>query len=148
MVESENPDEGRYLGAAAAGLLAGGCLLSVFSLALAFAAATALVLAGGASFGGWLAVTLVLLGGLPSAYLVLRFSIDLALFRALARSGLPAGRALADLDAALATAGWLAADKRGRGYGPRLAGVRRLVWFQGLVVLAQALVLVLLPWLH
>jgi hypothetical protein len=131
---------------AALGLIAGSRWFAALSLLLSGAAALALALAVPAGAAARIAAAAVLLLGVAAAYLALRLELDGRLFRGLGDAA-AAEAALAGLDAALRALGWIPRAKAGRPLEARIAGLQRLTFAQGMVALAQAIILAFLPWL-
>ncbi len=89
---------------------------------------------------------LAILTVLPVLYLGVRLEIDRSLFQRLAASQDANGDDLAALDRALAELGWKAAEGATRPLAARVAGVIRLVKWQGGLVAAQVVALLGAAW--
>lgn len=85
--------------------------------------------------------SLAILAVLPALYLAVRLEIDRRLFQRLATAQDANGDDLVALDRALAELGWKAGEGTTRPLAARVAGVVRLVKWQGGLVAAQLVLL-------
>lgn len=125
--------EDRALYATVAALLGTGRSLDALSRGVTVAVVLALLLAPTA--GALLVPSLLL--GIAQVYVALRVAFDASLFAALAKGDAVPG--LAEMDAALLALKLLPPEKAGRPALPRIAGARRLLRLQALVLALQVL---------
>lgn len=131
---------------AALGLISGGRWIAALSLLLSAVAGIALLFPSRSAPWFHVLAAAVIVLGLAQCYLALRCAIDAHLFRRLRDHG-GQENPLASLDRALQFLGWLPAEKASRPLAARVLGVARLVRWQGVVALVQALLLPLLGWI-
>ena len=101
-----------------------------------------LPLTTGLSFGLPTAITMAVAAvGLGETYFAFRVGFDAALFRGLA--GRPSGPDLAELDGALRGLGLIPDAKTGRPLAERATGARSLLYTQGTLLAAQAVLILI-----
>ena len=144
--EQPGNDHERWLVEAAIALLAGSRWLTWLSIVFAGVCAFALAATDLQGTLPRLAVSTVLALGAVAAYLALRTTMDRVFFQALRQPPFVPGSRLAAFDEALRTLRWLHVEKAGRGLAERVAGAKKIVRAQGIVLLLQAVLLAVVPW--
>lgn len=149
MSGKQSPVDGNasWLIEAGIALLEGSCWFARGSLMLAGVSTFALVVTGLPRDPQRFVALAVLALGVVAAYLALRTVMDLVFFRAFRSHAGSLDVTFASFDAALRVLRWIPDAKAGRGINDRVAGVRRLVRIQGIVLLAQAVLIACVPWL-
>lgn len=149
MSDGQPPVDGNasWLVEAGIALLEGSRRLAQGSLVLAGVSAFALVATELPRVPQRFAASAALALGVVAAYLALRTVMDLMFFRAFRSHAGSLDATLASFDAALRVLRWIPDVKAGRGINDRVAGIRRVVRMQGIVLLAQAVLIACVPWL-